>query len=266
MTKILLKFLLLFGGITLGVIILGQIDFRGLTQAEEFVDIQEEKLGEILLKVFESESRKVTDSEKREAVDLITRRICESNELDCSDLKVHLFKNGMVNAFALPGGNVVVYSDLIAECENAEELAGVIAHEIAHIKLDHIRRKIMREIGVSMVSSIVGGTAGGEVARQTATVIANTSYGRRMEFEADEKAVEYLANAGINPIGLADLLQRVTSGHEELPSGFYWFSTHPNPEDRIRTIREKVWSGENFDHEPLYSEEEWKAYIELVHH
>ena len=262
MSKILLKILLLIGGMVAAVWIIGQINFQSATEGtDEFIDLQEEKLGEVLLKVFNAEHRTVTDSAKLEPLLKITEKICKGNELDCEELKVHLLDRGMVNAFALPGGNVVLFTELIAVCENAEELAGVIAHEIAHVKLDHIRRKLMREVGISIAVSIVGGSAGGEAARQVASILASSSYGRQLENEADEQAVTYLARAGIDPNGLAELLNRIAGQDEELPEGAYWFSSHPNPNERVRSIREKAWSLEETDFEPLYSEEEWEFYL-----
>ncbi len=265
MSKILLKILLLIGGMVAAVLIIGQINFQSATDgADELIDLQEEKLGEALLKVFNAEHRTVKDSGKLEPVLRITEKICEGNEMDCDELKVHLLNRGMVNAFALPGGNVVLFTELVAVCENAEELAGVIAHEIAHVKLDHIRRKLMREVGISIAVGIAGGSAGGEAARQVASILASSSYGRQLENEADEQAVIYLSNAGIDPNGLAELLNRMAGHDEELPAGAYWFSTHPNPNERVRAIREKAWSLEETEFEPLYSKEEWGQYLEKL--
>lgn len=265
MSKIFLKSLLLIGGIVAAVLIIGQINFQSATEgADELIDLQEEKLGDALLKVFNAENRSVTDSGKLAPIIKITEKICEANELDCEGLKVHLLDKRMVNAFALPGGNVVLFTELIAVCENAEELAGVIAHEIAHVKMDHIRRKLMREVGISIAVGIAGGSAGGEAARQVASILASSSYGRQLENEADEQAVIYLSNAGINPNGLAELLNRIADNDEELPAGAYWFSSHPNPNERVRSIREKAWSLEETEFKPLYSKEEWEQYLDKL--
>ncbi|TVR83426.1 MAG: hypothetical protein EA409_02825 [Saprospirales bacterium] len=263
MGKIILKLLGLLLGIMLLVLLLGQLDFKGASGMEDKLDYPEENLGELMLRVFEQMDRKIENEEKLAPPNDILEKICLANGLECDHVRLFLFGGSTVNAFALPGNHIVLYRGLIRQCETAEELAGVIAHELAHIKLDHIRRKVQREIGLNIIGSIIGGSAGGEIARQTALLLANTSYGRQMELEADEKAVAYLMNTGIDPNGLATLLSRISAQYENLPPGFYWFSTHPETNLRVRHIREKAWTGE-MDYHPLFSDEEWMEYLALM--
>lgn len=263
MGRIFVKLLGLLFGMFILVLLLGQLDFKGASGIEDRLDYPEEKLGEFMLRVFEQMDRKIESEEKLAPPQYILDKICLENGLDCEGVQLSLFGGSTVNAFALPGNHIVLYRGLINQCETAEELAGVIAHELAHIKLDHIRRKVQREIGLNIIGSIIGGSAGGEIARQTALVLANTSYGRQMELEADEKAVEYLMNSGIDPNGLATLLSRISAQYDDLPSSFYWFSTHPETNLRIRHIREKAWA-EEIDYAPLFSDEQWLEYLDLL--
>ncbi len=70
------------------------------------------------------------------------------NDIDRDKIKVHLLFKDEVNAFALPDGHLVIFSGLILESENPEELSGVLAHELAHIELNHVMTKLMREVGL----------------------------------------------------------------------------------------------------------------------
>jgi Zn-dependent protease with chaperone function len=142
------------------------------------------------------------------------------------------------NAFALPGGTVVVTDQLVELAPEDPALAGVLAHEIGHIERRHVMRQIISGTVIGAVATLIAGDTSGLMVGLPAT-LANLSYSRQMEREADRYAVDLLKQKGI-PIGaFADLLQRLQSSHRAgaAPDWARYLETHPDTEDRIAAIR-----------------------------
>lgn len=97
-------------------------------------------------------------------MDSLVSRLCDANGIPRNHVKVHVFRADVVNAFAMPGGHLVVNSALIEDCKNPEQLCGVLAHEMAHIELRHVMNKLLREVGMSVLVNITtGGGDGGQM-------------------------------------------------------------------------------------------------------
>ncbi|OEJ66746.1 hypothetical protein BEN30_11765 [Magnetovibrio blakemorei] len=140
----------------------------------------------------------------------------------------------MVNAMALPGGYIFVFRGLLDQAESQDELAGVLAHEMAHAQLRHPMHAMVRRYGVSMMSDMMfGGSVMGGVSKN----VMMTAYSREAEQEADALAVQTLQSAHIDANGLANFFKRLSKEEEksrfELP-GF--MSTHPDTASRARHV------------------------------
>jgi len=135
-----------------------------------------------------------------------------------------------VNAFALPGGYVTVNSGLLEAAESGEEVAGVIGHEIQHALLRHGTKRILRELGGSMVLSLL--TFGGEPTGIGALSgrLTSLAYDRGQESEADVRGVDLLVRAGVDPRGLARFFERLSREGGPTPPAL--LSTHPDPGER----------------------------------
>jgi Zn-dependent protease with chaperone function len=143
---------------------------------------------------------------------------------------------GMVNAFALPGGYVVLTRGLIEDAESPEALAGVIAHEMAHGLNHHVTRGIIRNTGYSaIVDALTGGTVSPSVTATLATQLVVTAYSREDELEADRGAVAILRKAGIRAQPFADFLAAV-GGKDGGATAL--LSTHPGAAERIAALRD----------------------------
>jgi hypothetical protein len=144
--------------------------------------------------------------------------------LDVVDLK-------LPNAIAIPGDHVVISSGLIEMADSPDMVAGVLAHEIAHLELRHPTQSAISNLGVAAtVSIILGGSGAGDIA-YLATVL---SYSRAMETEADLRGIELLRAAGLKANGLAAFFKAMAKDEEEegeklMPD---WLSTHPGLSDR----------------------------------
>lgn len=168
-----------------------------------------------------------------------------------------------LNAFAAPGGYLVLYSKIIENAKSPEEVAGVLAHEIAHIDLYHTTKGIMRSLGMQLVlSMMVGGTS----AETVAGFLSQMSYSRNDEAEADMHGREIMINAKIDPKGIRKFFETMQTwkgefysalteeeGHEKdtldniLNAPFWeYLSTHPNTAKRIKNL-ENLEDNTNFN-------------------
>jgi predicted Zn-dependent protease len=141
------------------------------------------------------------------------------------------------NAFALPGGKVGVNTGIFTVARNQDELAAVLGHEIGHVVSHHhderITRQMNAQIGVSLLGALLG-SGYGQLGSEGAGVylLRNT---REQEAEADVVGQRLMADAGFDPSKAVDLWQNMmAAGGARQPQ---WLSTHPDPENRIRTLR-----------------------------
>lgn len=199
-------------------------------------DVIEEKLGKLYWDLFSKTEKFVEDEEIVQPVDSLLAHLCEANGIE-KPIKLHIIRNSEVNAFAFPDRHLVIYTSLITNCKNEMELCGVMAHEIAHIEKGHVMKKLIKEVGLSVLAGVVAGNDGGAVLKETAKLLSSTAYDRTLESEADEYAVTYLSEADIDPDPLGDFLYRL-SEEEDLPSFTEWISTHPDSKKRSSMIWE----------------------------
>jgi predicted Zn-dependent protease len=153
--------------------------------------------------------------------------------------RVHLFDDPNPNAFALPGGNLVVHTGLIRAATTPEQLAGVLAHEIAHVERRHGMRRIARSLGVVAAFELILGDVSGLAAVGVDLLRegAINSYSRAQEQQADLDAVETLKRAQIDPNAFADFLDQLRRRDPGLPSALAWIGTHPDLAQRVTDVR-----------------------------
>lgn len=140
------------------------------------------------------------------------------------------------NAFALPGGTVVLTDDIVTLARHDEELVAVIAHELGHVRGRHWLKMLAQSSATLVVWSVLTGdpTLAAVVVAAPATLL-ELSYSRDFEREADQAAFEYMAEVGIAPSRLHDLLVRITESCGRRCEGPSWLSSHPPLEERGAT-------------------------------
>ena len=160
------------------------------------------------------------------------------------NFRFYVIQDDEYNAFATPGGYIFFNSGMIAAFENEGELAGVMAHEIAHVVCRHISQKVDRSKKMTM-ATLAGLAAGvllgvGGAAALTATAIGQSAmlaYSREDESQADQLGLTYLVDSGYGARGLMTGLEKIRSrqwfGSDDFPT---YLSTHPASEDRIAHI------------------------------
>ena len=166
-----------------------------------------------------------------------------------------------MNAFALPGRRLVIHSGLIRNAQGPDEVAGVLAHELAHSELGHIRQKLIKEAGLTLLMAWISGNLGFEnnVIHEMARVLSSTAFDRKYESEADRCAVEYLKKAGVNPNGLAKFMDRLAKNESAGPIPMEWLSTHPASAKRAQYIRQSAGLSDSTQYQISLEPESWKA-------
>ncbi len=218
--------------------VLAQIDWVKHFKVQQVTDKTEEKLGELFLEVFQKTKNEIKNPFVVNSVDSLVAKICTANDIDRDFIKVHILQEDNINAFALPNGHILIYSGLILNSDNQEELSGVISHEIAHIELNHIMKKLVKEMGLSVLISMTTGNGGTEIIKETAKMLSSTAYDRSLEREADIRAVDYLIEAKINPEPFANFLYKLSTNEGETAIYLNWISTHPDSKERAEYIIE----------------------------
>ncbi|MGI0115370.1 M48 family metallopeptidase [Zooshikella sp. RANM57] len=168
------------------------------------------------------------------------------------DFHFSIALNQEINAFALPGGYIVIHSGLILKADSAEELLGVVAHEMAHVTEQHGLRNIISASGTFIIVDALLGDMTGLLAMMAdaAPLLINQSYSRTFEADADEKGVTLLKAASINPQGLHQFFKKIqeeetrrlaqVTGEENqelIQQSLALLSSHPATSDRIDQLK-----------------------------
>ncbi len=171
--------------------------------------------------------------------------------------RVTVVDNSTVNAFAAPGGYIVVFRGLIDKSADAEGLAGVMAHEMGHVIERHGMENLVKALGLSFVmSALIGDTSGfAGIATDMAQSLATSKFSRDAEREADRIAVEMLNRANISGRGFRAFFQMVAreTGQEDKSIGRY-FASHPATRGRAQFVRTHATGTR-----PAMSASEWQA-------
>lgn len=159
----------------------------------------------------------------------------------------------MVNAFAAPGGQVVILRGLLDEAGTPDEVAGVLAHEIGHVEARDPTRLAFRAAGsAGILSLVLGDVTGGAVAAFAGEYLLSASYTREAEAAADVFAHDLLARAGISSAGLADFFDRIDGMDGDLPG---YLSTHPASAGRADAAR----AADGGQTTPALTDADWQA-------
>ena len=216
--------------------LLTEVNWVKLFKIEQATDYTEEKLGDLFWELIEKSNEEINDTNVIQTVDRIFTRITEANSIDRNTIKLHVVKKDEINAFALPNGHLVIYTGLITQSKTPEEMAGVLSHELAHIELKHIMKKMISEIGLSVLINITTGNTNNETIKETAKVLTSSAFERSLEKEADIKALEYMIQAKVNPRSFSQFLYRLSLIEDPNAKYLEWVSSHPISKDRSNYI------------------------------
>ncbi len=151
--------------------------------------------------------------------------------------RFHVAEDPQVNAFALPGGRIVVYAGLLRQAESAEEVAGVLAHEISHVELRHVLRNLIHSLGWRAVLGVALGDFAGGIWADMAQALGRLRYSRDLEREADLAGLQLLRRTGVPSAGMLSFYERMEWNEKAPPA---WLSTHPSGLERMTVLREAI--------------------------
>lgn len=186
------------------------------------------------------------------AVNLIGERLVDGLEDSEYRYNFLVFESEMINAFTVPGGNILISTGLIGFCDTPEELAAVMAHEMGHVEKRHVISRLLKELGLEIISSgdpfVLGEVTG---------LLTSSTFDRRQEEAADLFAARLLEKAAIEPRTLATFFRKLEEETDnELMQHFEIISTHPNFDSRIREAL-SYRPDEGFDEEAI--ELDWEG-------
>ncbi|MFY8043981.1 MAG: M48 family metallopeptidase, partial [Rhodoferax sp.] len=194
---------------------------------------QEAKLGDLVLAQTRAQMRVIDSGPAVDAVKYMGERLTPGTLHRYRWLVVD--KNEM-NAFAAPGGVVVVYSGLLKGTDTPEEAAGVIAHEVAHAELRHGLQGMVKSMGLRAGAAVLLGDWSGAVLSEATTSLLEMKFSREAETQADAEGLRRLVAAKINPEGMARFMDKLAAQSEGgTPPAL--LSTHPASAERATQLR-----------------------------
>ncbi len=184
------------------------------------------------------------DPELSAYVDRVGQGIARKTHQPDNHYHFKVLDTPMINAFAVPGGYVYVTRGILAYMNDEAELAGVIGHELGHVNARHIARQITKQ-QLTMLGLNVGMAMSKTVQKYAGLAEFGTSmlflkFSRDDERQADDLGVEYASKAGYDTYRMAaffETLERLHPAGGSLPE---WFSTHPNPANRLEAVRNRT--------------------------
>lgn len=169
------------------------------------------------------------------------RLIANAEDTEGHDFRIEVHRSDEVNAFAMPGGRMVVLTGLIEAADDQEEAVGVMAHELAHVTHRDGLRAVARDAGWAVAfQMLIGddGTALLGLAGNVASLVGENAYSRDAESHADEEGAHTMARAGYDPLGMARFFERLEGvPGTEMPHALAFLSSHPEHAERVAAVR-----------------------------
>lgn len=205
----------------------------------------EQKLGETVWKAQKSQLRLIENTPANAAVASIGAKLTQGSRYS---YRWFVARDNSINAFAMPGGVVVVHSGLIEAAKTPEELAGVLAHEVQHIEQRHSLRAMAQSLGTMAALGMVLGDVSGIA--QIAASLSQLSYSRDAERDADSRGLATLKAAAIDPQGMVRMFETLGKESEGLTPPAM-LSSHPATAERIARLKASIAEAGSWPVQPL---------------
>ena len=197
-----------------------------------------------------------TASRGVESLDDLTRRLAPA--ASPYRFVVRVVNLEMVNAFALPGGQIVIAEGLLRSAESPDEVAGVLAHEMGHVLHRHSTAAMIEALGLAFLFGAMLGDFGTGVIGAGAETLVGLRFRREAEAEADGRALALLGHAGLSSRGLVDFFGRMQRKAGDGSAALRLLSTHPPNESRRRGFERGATA-----RPPSLDEPQWKSLREI---
>jgi predicted Zn-dependent protease len=221
------------------------VPVSGRSQFNVVDEATESKLGEDAFAEIKAKSKISQDPQINAMVQRVAQRIAQASGLD-EKWEFVVIEDKQVNAFALPGGKIAVYTGMIPVAQDEAGLATVLGHEVGHVMAHHAAERISQaqvlQAGTGIASVLLGASTGADPNTVAALLGAGATYGiqlpfgRQQELEADRIGLVLMARAGYDPRVAVGFWQRMAQASKGGPPEF--LSTHPSDETRIARIQQ----------------------------
>jgi beta-barrel assembly-enhancing protease len=188
------------------------------------------------------------------ALDAMVKRL----EPNPAGLKVRVVNIGMVNAVALPGGNVFVFRGLLQEAKSPDELAGVLGHEIGHVRNRDVMQALLRQMGLSV---LLGG-ANSDVSGSLNALVSST-YSRDAESKADNYSIEAMKRSRVSPLDTAGFFGRLAAMEKSLgkaQAALGYLASHPMSATREKAYKGSITKGATYT--PVVDANQWRSLVD----
>jgi predicted Zn-dependent protease len=221
------------------------VPVSGRSQFNVVDEQTESKLGEEAFAEIKAKSKISQDPQINAMVQRVAQRIAQASGLQ-EKWEFVVIDDKQVNAFALPGGKIAVYTGMIPVAQDETGLATVLGHEVGHVMAHHAAERISQsqviEAGTGIASILLGGATGADPNTVAGLLGAGAAvgialpFGRQQELEADRIGLTLMARAGYDPRAAVGFWQRMAQASKGAPPEF--LSTHPSDETRIARIQQ----------------------------
>jgi len=219
----------------------------------------EEKLGESMLDQVAPAEQRCSDPTRLAKIQELVNAMLATQGESKYRFKIHVVNQPVFNALAAPGGHIVIFRGLLDRTENAEELAGVLAHELQHILKRHVTRSLLEYASTSFLVAAVIGDVSGLVSFgvEAAQMLAQMRFSRQHESEADAAGLKMLLAAKIDPAGMIAFFETVRKEEGHLPTALSYVSSHPQTELRIARLKSLI-AASTADSQKLLPDYSWE--------
>ena len=207
---------------------------------EPYVPVSwEEHLGQAVVTHLAPQEKQCPDLARTQRVGEILTILTSSPVKPAYTFRVIVVNQPAINAFAVPGGTIVILRGLLEKTQSAEELAGVLAHEMQHIIHRHATRALLQQASLRLLLAAMVGDAGTVMAFgvEGAQTIGMLHYTRQKEEEADREGIKMLMAAGVDPQGMIRFFEKMQNESEKSLKLPAYLSTHPDLNDRIQRLK-----------------------------
>ena len=187
----------------------------------------------------------IRNEESDSILTILVQSFCNELKVEShTNFKITVVESDQINAFALPDGNIVVYSAILKSMNDYTELAGLLAHETAHIKNRHSMKMLSRSLSVYFVLSVILSDVNGLMMAmaQNADQLNMLSYSRNFEQEADEDGFRIMRNNHLNPNGMVKLFEKLEKENVNFSIPEF-LNTHPLTKQRIKSVKNLIKNG-----------------------
>jgi Zn-dependent protease with chaperone function len=213
----------------------------------------EDKIGESVERSFLLETGECKEQPAVQAVEEIVRRLDRAAPSDYK-FRVSISNSAEMNAFAAPGGHIVVLRGLMEAADTPEEVAGVLAHEMEHVRQRHVTRGMFRQLTLSALFALIFGDAG--AAGSIVKGLGSLQFQREDEAAADREGMRNLASAGMDPKAMISFFRKLKKQEVDMPRMAEYLSSHPDTQERIAALEQMA--GElRVNERPLESRATW---------